>query len=46
MAADDRLLGIALAAVGQLFALAGALDPLDHALDDPLGDRVGAREAR
>ena len=43
VAADHRLLGVALAAVGQLFALARALDPLDHPLDDLLGDRSGAR---
>ena len=41
--ADHRLLGVALAAVGQLLALAGALDPLDDAFDDPLRDRRGAR---
>ena len=38
VAADDRLLGIALAAVRQLLALARHLDPLDDALDDLLGD--------
>ena len=42
VAADDRLLGVALAAVRQLFAL--AVEPLDDALDDLLGDR--ARRAR
>ena len=41
--ADDGLLGIALAAVGQTLALAGALDPLDHALDDFFRNRGGAR---
>ena len=39
VAADDRLLGIALAAVRQLFTLAG--DPLDDALDDLFGDGDG-----
>ncbi len=43
VAADHRLLGVALAAVGQLLALAQALDALDHALDDALGDRGDAR---
>ncbi len=40
--ADDGLLRIALAAVGQPLALAVTLDPLDYALDDLLGDRGGA----
>ena len=41
VAADDRLLGVALAAVGQL--LAGADGALDDPLDDALGERLGAR---
>ena len=46
VAADDRLLGVALAAVGQLLALADAHDALDDALDDLLGDLRGARGGR
>ncbi len=49
VAADLRLLGITLAAAGQLFLLAG--DALDDALDDALGDgdglgRGGGRDQR
>ena len=43
VAADHGFLGIALAAVGQLFALAAALDALDDPLDDALGDLRRAR---
>ena len=46
VAADHRLLGVALAAVGQPLAVAVALDPLDHALDDLLRDDGGARRQR
>ena len=42
VAADDRLLGIALAAVRQLLALGGEPHALDDALDDALGDDLGA----
>ena len=46
VAADDRFLRVALAAVGQPPALA-ALDHLfDHTLDDPLGDERGALRRR
>ena len=38
-----RLLRIALAPVGQFFAFADALDPLDDALDDFFGDSARAR---
>ena len=41
VAADDRLLGVALAAVRQFFAV--AVETLDDALDDLLGDLRGAR---
>ena len=44
MAADDRLLGVALAPVGQLLALAHRL--VDDALDDPLGDDLRAPAGR
>ena len=40
VAADDRLLGVALAAVRQLLAV--AVKPLDDALDDLFGDLRGA----
>ncbi len=40
VAADDRLLRVALAAVGQAAALDAGLD-LDDALDDPLHDALG-----
>ena len=43
VAADDRLLGVALAAVGQLLALAQHGDALDDLLDDLLGELRGAR---
>ena len=43
VAADDGLLGVALAAIGQALALAHALDALDDALHDLLGHHRGAR---
>ena len=44
VAADDGLLGIALAAMGQAFALVAA--HLDHPLDDPFDDRLDALHRR
>ncbi len=46
VAADHRLLGVALAAVGQLLALADHRDALDHLLHHALGERGGARRHR
>ena len=43
VAADDRLLGIALAAVGHALALAQHDDALDDLLNHFLGERRGAR---
>ena len=44
--ADDRLLGVTLAAVGQLFTLADHRDALDHLLDDLFREAGGARRHR
>ena len=44
VAADDRFLGVALAAVRQLFAV--VVKPLDDALDDLFGDLRGAGSGR
>ena len=41
MPADDRLLRVALAAAGQLLALARDGDALDDLLDDPFRERGG-----
>ena len=46
VAADDGLLGVALAAVGQLLALAQHGDALDDLLDHALGGNRGARRVR
>ena len=46
VAADHGLLGVALAAVGQLLALAQHGDALDDLLDDLLGEPGGARRRR
>ena len=43
VAADHRLLGVALAAVGHALALAHHDDALDDLLDHLLGERGGAR---
>ena len=43
VAADHGLLSVALAAVGQLLALADHGDALDHLLDHALGERARAR---
>ena len=43
VAADHGFLGVAFAAIRQLFALAAALDPLHDPLDDALGDLGRAR---
>ena len=46
VAADHRLLGVALAAVGHALALAHHDDALDDLLDHRLGERRGARGRR
>src|SRR6267154_2211926 len=46
VAADHGLLGVALAAVGQLLALANHRDALNHLLHHALGERGGARRHR
>ena len=46
VAADHRLLGVALAAVGHALALAHDHHALDHLLDHPLGQRRDARGLR
>src|SRR5262244_2723152 len=46
VAADHRLLGVALAAVGHALPLADHRDALDHLLDDALGQAGRARRRR
>ncbi len=46
VAADHGLLGIALAAVGELLAFANHRDALHHLLDHALSERGGARRHR